>query len=126
MKQHFLALHDFNEVELYAVLLQARQLKAQQKQGIPPVHPAQAFFFQAVFERAEAVSLQARQEIRFGRDGSQVEVLVREGGRGRRGHLHGASRRRQRRQDSRGARGDWCGRRRRGRESRRRGRRHGR
>jgi ornithine carbamoyltransferase len=35
MNKHFLALHDFNEVELYAMLLQARELKAQQKQGIP-------------------------------------------------------------------------------------------
>jgi len=35
MNRHFLALHDFNEVELYAMLLQARELKAQQKQGIP-------------------------------------------------------------------------------------------
>ena len=35
MKRHFLALHDFNEVELYAMLLHARELKAQQKQGVP-------------------------------------------------------------------------------------------
>lgn len=35
MNKHFLALHDFNEVELYAMLLHARELKAQQKQGVP-------------------------------------------------------------------------------------------
>lgn len=40
MKHHFLALHDFNEVELYAMLLQAREMKAQQKQGIPHRHLA--------------------------------------------------------------------------------------
>jgi ornithine carbamoyltransferase len=34
MTRHFLALHDFNEVELYAMLLQARELKEKQKQGI--------------------------------------------------------------------------------------------
>jgi ornithine carbamoyltransferase len=35
MARHFLALHDYNEVELYAMLLLARELKAKQKQGIP-------------------------------------------------------------------------------------------
>lgn len=35
MNKHFLALHDFNEVELYSMLLLARELKAKQKQGIP-------------------------------------------------------------------------------------------
>jgi ornithine carbamoyltransferase len=35
MVRHFLALHDYNEVELYAMLLLARELKAQQKQGVP-------------------------------------------------------------------------------------------
>ena len=34
MKQDFLALHDFNEVELYAMLLLARELKEKQKQGV--------------------------------------------------------------------------------------------
>jgi len=38
MKHHFLALHDFNEVELYATLLQAREMKAQQKQRIAHRH----------------------------------------------------------------------------------------
>lgn len=34
MARHFLALHDYNEVELYSMLLLARELKAKQKQGI--------------------------------------------------------------------------------------------
>jgi ornithine carbamoyltransferase len=35
MARHFLALHDFNEIELYGMLTLARELKAKQKQGIP-------------------------------------------------------------------------------------------
>ena len=35
MARHFLALHDFNEVELYGMLTLARDLKEKQKQGIP-------------------------------------------------------------------------------------------
>lgn len=35
MTQHFLALHDYNEIELYEMLTLARELKARQKQGIP-------------------------------------------------------------------------------------------
>jgi len=34
MSRHFLALHDFNEIELYGMLTLARELKAKQKQGI--------------------------------------------------------------------------------------------
>jgi len=34
MARHFLALHDFNEVELYGMLMLARELKEKQKQGI--------------------------------------------------------------------------------------------
>lgn len=33
--RHFLALHDFNEIELYGMLTLARELKLKQKQGIP-------------------------------------------------------------------------------------------
>jgi ornithine carbamoyltransferase len=35
MEQHFLALHDFNEIELYGMLTLARELKEKQQQGIP-------------------------------------------------------------------------------------------
>ncbi|HIJ81759.1 MAG TPA: ornithine carbamoyltransferase [Desulfuromonadales bacterium] len=35
MTRHFLALHDYNEIELYGMLTLARDLKAQQKQGLP-------------------------------------------------------------------------------------------
>ncbi len=35
MAQHFLALHDYNEIELYGMLTLARELKEKQKQGIP-------------------------------------------------------------------------------------------
>lgn len=35
MTKHFLALHDFNEVELYGMLTLARELKEKQKGGIP-------------------------------------------------------------------------------------------
>jgi ornithine carbamoyltransferase len=35
MTRHFLALHDYNEIELYSMLTLARDLKAQQKQGAP-------------------------------------------------------------------------------------------
>ncbi len=35
MARHFLALHDFNEIELYGMLTLARELKEKQKQGIP-------------------------------------------------------------------------------------------
>jgi ornithine carbamoyltransferase len=35
MTKHFLALHDFNEIELFGMLTLARELKAKQKQGIP-------------------------------------------------------------------------------------------
>ncbi len=35
MARHFLALHDYNEIELYGMLTLARELKEQQKQGIP-------------------------------------------------------------------------------------------
>ncbi len=35
MTRHFLALHDFNEIELYGMLALARDLKEKQKQGIP-------------------------------------------------------------------------------------------
>ena len=35
MARHFLALHDYNELELYGMLTLARELKEQQKQGIP-------------------------------------------------------------------------------------------
>jgi ornithine carbamoyltransferase len=35
MARHFLALHDYNEIELYGMLTLARELKAKQKQGIP-------------------------------------------------------------------------------------------
>jgi ornithine carbamoyltransferase len=35
MARHFLALHDFDEVELYGMLTLARELKDKQKQGIP-------------------------------------------------------------------------------------------
>ena len=35
MARHFLALHDYSEVELYGMLVLARELKAKQKQGIP-------------------------------------------------------------------------------------------
>jgi ornithine carbamoyltransferase len=34
MARHFLALHDYNEIELYGMLTLARELKAKQKQGI--------------------------------------------------------------------------------------------
>jgi len=34
MARHFLALHDFNEIELYGMLILARDLKQKQKQGI--------------------------------------------------------------------------------------------
>jgi ornithine carbamoyltransferase len=35
MARHFLALHDYNEIELYGMLTLARELKAKQKQGVP-------------------------------------------------------------------------------------------
>jgi ornithine carbamoyltransferase len=35
MARHFLALHDFNEIELYGMLTFARELKEKQKQSIP-------------------------------------------------------------------------------------------
>ena len=35
MTTHFLALHDFSEIELYGMLTLARELKEKQKQGIP-------------------------------------------------------------------------------------------
>jgi ornithine carbamoyltransferase len=35
MARHFLALHDYNEIELYGMLTLARELKEKQKQGIP-------------------------------------------------------------------------------------------
>ena len=35
MTRHFLALHDYNEIELYGMLTLARELKEKQKQGIP-------------------------------------------------------------------------------------------
>jgi ornithine carbamoyltransferase len=35
MARHFLALHDYDEIELYSMLSLARELKKQQKQGIP-------------------------------------------------------------------------------------------
>ncbi len=35
MTRHFLALHDYNEIELYGMLTLARELKDKQKQGIP-------------------------------------------------------------------------------------------
>ena len=35
MTRHFLALHDFNEIELYGMLVLARELKEKQKGGIP-------------------------------------------------------------------------------------------
>ena len=35
MARHFLALHDFSEIELYGMLILARDLKQKQKQGIP-------------------------------------------------------------------------------------------
>jgi len=35
MNKHFLALHDFNEAELYGMLVFARELKEKQKQRIP-------------------------------------------------------------------------------------------
>jgi ornithine carbamoyltransferase len=35
MARHFLALHDFNEIELYGMLTLARELKEKQKQGVP-------------------------------------------------------------------------------------------
>jgi len=35
MNKHFLALHDFNEAELYGLLVFARELKEQQKQRVP-------------------------------------------------------------------------------------------
>jgi ornithine carbamoyltransferase len=38
MARHFLALHDFSEVELYGMLVLARELKAQQKAGTPHRH----------------------------------------------------------------------------------------
>jgi len=34
MTKHFLALHDYNEVELYSILLLARELKEKQKKGV--------------------------------------------------------------------------------------------
>jgi ornithine carbamoyltransferase len=34
MARHFLALHDFNEIELYGMLTLARELKEKQKQGV--------------------------------------------------------------------------------------------
>jgi ornithine carbamoyltransferase len=35
MTRHFLALHDYNELELYSILLLARELKEKQKEGVP-------------------------------------------------------------------------------------------
>ncbi len=35
MARHFLALHDFNEIELYGMLTLARELKEKQQQGLP-------------------------------------------------------------------------------------------
>jgi ornithine carbamoyltransferase len=35
MARHFLALHDFDEVELYGMLILAKELKQKQRQGIP-------------------------------------------------------------------------------------------
>ncbi len=35
MGRHFLALHDFSEVELYGMLILAKELKQKQRQGIP-------------------------------------------------------------------------------------------
>ncbi|MGD0584170.1 MAG: ornithine carbamoyltransferase [Oryzomonas sp.] len=35
MARHFLALHDYNEIELYGMLALAREMKEKQKQGIP-------------------------------------------------------------------------------------------
>lgn len=35
MSRHFLALHDYNEIELYSMLTLARELKEKQKQGVP-------------------------------------------------------------------------------------------
>jgi ornithine carbamoyltransferase len=35
MTRHFLALHDYNEIDLYGMLTLARELKEKQKQGIP-------------------------------------------------------------------------------------------
>lgn len=35
MTRHFLALHDFSEIELYGMLTLARELKEKQKQGMP-------------------------------------------------------------------------------------------
>jgi len=35
MVRHFLALHDFNEIELYSMLTLARELKEKQKRGVP-------------------------------------------------------------------------------------------
>jgi ornithine carbamoyltransferase len=35
MTRHFLALHDYNEIELYGMLTLARELKEKQKQGVP-------------------------------------------------------------------------------------------
>ena len=35
MARHFLALHDFNEIELYSMLTLARELKEKQKRGVP-------------------------------------------------------------------------------------------
>ncbi|MFA7059933.1 MAG: ornithine carbamoyltransferase [Pedobacter sp.] len=35
MARHFLALHDFNEIELYGMLTLARELKGKQKRGVP-------------------------------------------------------------------------------------------
>lgn len=35
MLKHFLALHDFNEIDLFAMLTLARELKEKQKRGIP-------------------------------------------------------------------------------------------
>jgi ornithine carbamoyltransferase len=34
MTRHFLALHDYNEIELYSILLLARELKEKQKKGV--------------------------------------------------------------------------------------------
>ena len=35
MARHFLALHDYNEIELYGMLTLAREVKEKQKQGVP-------------------------------------------------------------------------------------------
>jgi ornithine carbamoyltransferase len=35
MTRHFLALHDYNEIELYGLLTLARELKEKQKRGVP-------------------------------------------------------------------------------------------